>query len=164
MVRIGAQLRGELTKPLGRLLADASLIQGEAAGRRIISIGDVCTLRLLDEGIRPHLAVFDLRSMRKDLAPELKSRLASEFPEPERFSNPQGTLSEDIIAKAPALIRKGGAILIEGEEDLTALAFVLAAGRGDLIVYGQPEQGLVLVGYDPKLKKRIEGWLSAAPL
>jgi uncharacterized protein (UPF0218 family) len=129
---------------------------------RVISIGDVCTLGLLAMGIRPHLAVFDHRYMRNELDPGFVKILALNYPKARRMSNPAGTLSEDILRNAGKLMEEGGAVLIEGEEDLTALAFIKSAGKKDLIVYGQPNEGMVIVLSDEKVKKKIEKWLAAA--
>jgi uncharacterized protein (UPF0218 family) len=164
MVAIPEKVKAALKKPLGRLQKDYSGIGALSRGHRLISVGDVCTLGLLSIGIIPHLAVFDHLFMRHDLEPERKMILARRFANPARYENPPGTLSDRIIADAPMLIEKGGAVLIEGEEDLTALAFIRSAGKSDIVIYGQPGEGIVVVRPDEKLKKRIDGWLSAAAL
>jgi GTP-dependent dephospho-CoA kinase len=164
MVTIPASIRAALKTPLGRLQKDFSGLKELGASHRIISVGDVCTLGLLGAGIRPHLAVFDHLFMRHDLPPERKRILESAFRNPSKYSNPPGTLSESLIADAPMLIEKGGAVLIDGEEDLTALAFIRSAGKKDIIIYGQPGEGLVVVVPDERLKKKIDKWLSAAAL
>ena len=159
---IPENVRKELKRPLGELHIDFRKIRKLSGGKRIISIGDVCTLGLLAMGIRPHLAVFDHRYMRNELEPGSVKILEQNFPDPLKMSNPPGTLSEDILRDAGELIEKGGAILIEGEEDLTALAFIKSAGKNDLIIYGQPNEGMVVVKADEKVKKKIERWLAAA--
>ncbi len=164
MAAIPGQVREALKRPLGVLLGDIGAVREAAGGRRIISVGDVCTLGLLERGITPHLAVFDHLFMRRELTPGMKRALDSQFRNPARYRNPPGTLSDELLRDAPALIGKGGAVLIDGEEDLTALAFILAAGPGEIVVYGQPNEGVVLVGHDEKLKSKIRGWLSAAAL
>jgi len=157
MVEITPEVREQLKIPLGRFVDIAAL---KSLKCRIISIGDVCTLGLLESGIMPHLAVFDFRSMRRELEPEMVRALRAAFRNPVKYRNPPGTVSEEIIRDAPALIAKGGAILIDGEEDLTALAFILAASDDDAVIYGQPNEGLVLVRPDEKIKRKIRGWLS----
>jgi hypothetical protein len=85
--------------------------------------------------------------------------LRASFKKMRTYPNPAGTVSDRLLADAAGLVREGGAVLIEGEEDLTALAFVLSAGENDLVVYGQPDEGVVVVRPDAKLKKRISNWL-----
>ncbi len=155
-------VKEQLKRPLGRLQTDFWLVKRLSRSRRIIAIGDVCTLSLLAMGIRPHLAVFDHLFMRHRLDPGMVKILKLHFPKQARYRNPAGTLSEKLLREAPALLRRGGAVRIDGEEDLTALAFIRSAGKEDVIVYGQPNSGMVVVVPDKRIKKKIEGWLSVA--
>lgn len=159
---IPEDIRMELKKPLGRIETDFQGITRLRECRpslRIISIGDICTLGLLENGLMPQLAVFDFQSMRAPLPPEGVRALRSAFRSMKRYRNPPGTLSEELLDEAGALIEEGGAILIEGEEDLTALAFILAAKEEDIVVYGQPEQGMVVVSPGPRVKAKVMGWI-----
>lgn len=158
-MRIPDQVKEELKKPLGRLQSDFKGMKELGGTHRLIAVGDVCTLGLLAMGIRPHLAVFDHLFMRKRLEPGMIRILELHFKEPKKYKNAPGTLSERIIAEAPKLIEEGGAVLIDGEEDLTALAFILAAGEKDVIVYGQPDEGMVVVRPDAALRKRVADWI-----
>ena len=155
MVSIPASARIWLKRPLGRLYPSVRPLKAKSRGHRIVSVGDACTLALLDAGIMPHLAVFDLKCMRGRLNAEGRSILRARYPRPKVYSNPAGTLSMRLVSDAPGLLSKGGAVLIRGEEDLTALAFIIAQGKKDLVVYGQPGKGIVIVRQDKKLIKRI---------
>src|SRR4029453_8558056 len=142
---IPESVRKSLKQPLGELQTDFRGIRALSQKHRIISIGDVCTLGLLAMGIKPHLAVFDHLFMRKELDPAMVRILELQFPEPKGYKNPAGTLSEALLEDGGRLLEGGGAVLIDGEEDLTALAFVMAAAEDDVIIYGQPNEGLVVV-------------------
>jgi len=159
MITITEQARQELKKPLGELLRDPATLKEMAKGRRIIAVGDVCVLNLLAAGISPHLAVFDFRSKRQPLDSAGRRILETHYPKPKTYTNPPGALSEELLRDAPSLIREGGAVLIDGEEDLTAMAFIMSAGPQDVVVYGQPDEGLVIVKPDEKIRKKIEKWL-----
>ncbi|MEW6748205.1 MAG: DUF359 domain-containing protein [Candidatus Micrarchaeota archaeon] len=161
-MRIPEQVREELKAPLGRLQSDFTGLKELGQSRRLVSVGDVCTLGLLAMGIRPHLAVFDHLFMRRRLEPGMIRILELHFKEPKKYKNTPGTLSERLLADAPRLLDEGGAVLIEGEEDLTALAFIMAAKEGDIIIYGQPEEGMVIVEPDEELKKKVAGWIKMA--
>ncbi|HSB47580.1 MAG TPA: DUF359 domain-containing protein [Candidatus Bilamarchaeum sp.] len=160
MIAVSEAVREELKKPLGAVIRDISGL-GRKPDERIISIGDVCTLEFLSRGIIPHLSVFDFKSMRKPLHEKGRKALMS-LGEAKKYANPPGTISESLLADAGMLLEKGGAVLIDGEEDLTALAFILEAGKKDIIVYGQPREGMVIVRADSKLKKKIKGWLASS--
>jgi uncharacterized protein (UPF0218 family) len=162
MVQIPDQIRNKLKKPLGKLYKDFRVLKKLSLTHRIIAVGDVCTLSLLAMGIKPHLAVFDHRLMRSKLDPGMINILRMHFKKPRKYRNPAGTLSDRILADAGKLIEKGGAVFVDGEEDLTALAFIVSASSKDIIVYGQPREGLVVVQPDRKIKKKIEGWLASS--
>jgi uncharacterized protein (UPF0218 family) len=156
MVRISERAKEQMKKPLGTL-EDISRLR--CAGR-LITIGDVCTVAILRTGAVPHLAVFDHHTMRSEVDRSMVEELGARFPNPRRYSNPAGTVSDELLRDAGKLIDEGGAILIDGEEDLTALAFIMVAKKDDIILYGQPGEGVVVVRPGKRLKKKIEGWLS----
>ena len=160
MVEISEIARIELKKPIGKLYKEVGAAKELQSAARIISVGDICTINLLKSGIKPHLAVYDYRFKRSNLDPQDKLVLTDEYRIPNVYLNPAGSLSEEIIEDAPMLLENGGAILIVGEEDLCALAFILAAKEDDLIVYGQPDQGVVIVVPDNKLKEKIRKMLA----
>lgn len=156
---IPESVRRQLKRPLGRLQKDFAGIRRMSHGHRVLAIGDVCTLGLLAMGIKPHLAVYDHRFMRRELDSGMVRILEMHYRKPKRYRNPPGTLSEKILADAPSLIRHGGGVLIDGEEDLTALAFIMAAGKADIVIYGQPHEGLVVVRPGAVIKRKIGRWL-----
>jgi uncharacterized protein (UPF0218 family) len=160
MVELSAEARIELKEPLGKLYKEIRAAKELNVDKRIISVGDICTINLLKNGIKPHLAVFDYRFMRNNLNPQDKKVLTNEYPNPVVYLNPAGSLSDEIIEDAPTLLENGGAILIVGEEDLCALAFILEGDECDLIIYGQPDQGIVVVVPDKEIKGRIRRMLS----
>lgn len=150
----------KLKKPLGKVYTTMEKIKELSHNHRIVSVGDICTLALLAVGIKPHLAVFDYMYMRRKLDDMFIAALENAFKTREKYKNPRGTLSKKLLKDAPKLMKKGGAVLIDGEEDLTALAFIANAGKKDIIVYGQPKKGMVIVVPEKKLKIRIRTLLS----
>ncbi len=46
--------------------------------------------------------------------------------------------------------------MVDGEEDLATLPAILYAPLGSAVVYGQPNEGSVLVMVTPEKKKQIE--------
>ncbi len=160
--KIPENIKSELKVPLGKTETEPSLIIKRCEGKRVISVGDACTLNLLRMGVRPYLAIFDHRTKREKITLAERGELEKAFPEPLRYDNPAGTLSVQLIADASVILRHGGAVLISGEEDLTALPFILVAQKTDLIIYGQPDVGMVLAVPDEGMKKRVSGWLSVS--
>ena len=48
-------------------------------------------------------------------------------------------------------------IIVDGEEDLAALAAIKTAPENSIVFYGQPGEGLVKVCVDEKIKEEVQG-------
>jgi len=166
MVRLTEDLKAILKKPLGKTGALEQILP-LAKGKKIIAVGDQVVFALLSKGIKPHVAVFDFRTMRMDVGSGVRERIEKEYPSPQRIANEPGTISDALFMLAPVLMSEGGALFIEGEEDLAAFPFILFLDKKSVVLYGQPEKGVVLVeekGEGKKLVKRIAGKLNLASL
>jgi len=166
MVLLSEELRATLKKPLGKTGPIAQLLP-LAEGKKIIAVGDQVVFALLSKGIRPHLAVFDFRTLRKPVNIAVKERLEKEYPDANRVRNPAGEITEGLALIAPMLMRDGGALLVDGEEDLAALVFISMMKNGYVVMYGQPGEGVVLVEENSegkKIAKKIAGKLGLASL
>lgn len=146
----------QLKKPLGKTHVSLQEIKRLSKTHKIIAVGDICVLALLGIGIRPHVALFDYKYMRKPLPDIMINVLEREFNDMAIVTNKAGTISNTLTKIAPILIKKGGAVRIKGEEDLTALPFIRDAPKNCIIVYGQPHEGIVVVHPDKKTKKFVE--------
>ncbi len=161
MTVIPGYIKSKLKKPLGRVYNNADFVE-KIKNKRIITVGDESTLAVLNRAIAPHLAVFDFRVMRKKITKKQQKQLLSSFKKIKKYRNPKGTISDYLLRNAKRILNEGGAVLIEGEEDLTTLAFILAAEKNDIILYGQPKKGIVKVLPDKKMKNKIRTMLSSA--
>ena len=166
MVRLSEELRAILKKPLGKTGTLEQAISS-AKGKKIIAVGDQVVFALLSKGIRPHVAVFDFRTLRNPVDMAVRARLEKEYPDSDRVRNPAGGITRGLVLVAPTLARDGGALLVEGEEDLAALVFISIMKKGCVVMYGQPGEGVVLIEEDSegkKLAKKIAGKLGLASL
>jgi len=104
-------------------------------------------------GIIPQLAITDNLTMRKKTAPQI-----FEGKNIIKVKNPQGTITQQAIDSIRnALQTKDDAhILVDGEEDLLTLVAVLYAPENALVVYGQPNQGIVVVRVTSKKRAEAE--------
>jgi uncharacterized protein (UPF0218 family) len=156
MFRLPEPERHLLKKPFGILYSDLKDILPLLSGKKVYAVGDVVTQRLLQNGIIPTLAVIDKRSMRApcDNIPEYQSH---------RFSahNPPGVITEELIGCiATALLVEPSVIIVDGEEDLAVIPVVLSAPQGGILVYGQPQEGVVIREITQEAKKEAEVLLS----
>jgi GTP-dependent dephospho-CoA kinase len=149
----------QFKEPFGKLItgAPAETMQQLAVELKkqkspmLISVGDTVSRNLHENNIIPQLSITDNKSMRQKLPPKI-------FPHKTLVCvrNPEGTITEDAIAAIQTAMKTGEAtqLLVDGEEDMLTLIVVLYAPQNAFVVYGQPNEGLVLVQVTPK--KRSE--------
>ncbi len=142
---VSEEIRSLLKKPFGKVfkgkdLKPAEEIKRNLKGEKVIVVGDVTLKNILAVGIRPSLAVIDLKTKR-----EIKEN--SVFKEKvAKTKNPPGMITTDLWDKIhESMDKKGSLIVVDGEEDLAVLPCILEADWDSVVLYGQPDEGIVLV-------------------
>lgn len=145
-LRLPEHLREELRRPFGILMSGKELLSNLAGCRGLITVGDVVTHDLLENGITPWIAIYDGRTERVDRN-DLLERIEGMPGIRESVNNPPAQITAEMIrAVREALLRQESTrILVEGEEDLAALVCVALAPLGACVVFGAPGKGVVLV-------------------
>lgn len=127
----------------------------------IISVGDIVTLSLQEEGIIPHIAVVDFKTQRKSLSKEERIQLSAPLGVRRAYRNKAGTISGKMANIFITNVRKyfqshiSSQIRIQGEEDLLALPAILLAPLGSVVVYGQKDLGVVVVLVTEEKKEEV---------
>jgi hypothetical protein len=149
---IPKELRSLFKKPFGQLfkgngLKAAEKVKKELRDERLIVVGDVTLKNMLALGVKPDLAILDLRTEReKQEKQTLEGRVI-------KVRNPAGTITGELWESVHEAVEKPGTtILVEGEEDLAVLPCILEADWDTVILYGQPGEGIVLVRVDEEKK------------
>jgi GTP-dependent dephospho-CoA kinase len=110
--------------------------------KKIITVGDATTERLLSFGITPDIAVIDgveRRSLRD---------YSINYPAKEMScTNPAGMISREAVQVLQSALETPSPVMVivEGEEDMLALPLFTMAPKGSAVLYGQPLEGIVLV-------------------
>lgn len=164
--RLPEAARDALKHPLGDCLSKEETLNRIRLHKPflMITVGDVSTASFKDGSYRPHLSVFDLRSRRSVFA---RSAAALGAPEPDCLvENPPGhvtaRMSTAIRKSIDGLVQNPGkrvSVRVEGEEDLAVLPAVLHAPLTSVVLYGQPDRGLVYVDVNEDMKKRVRDLL-----
>jgi hypothetical protein len=169
MLRLPADLRSAFKEPFGPVYTDAEDLLDDA-GDPIVAVGDVVTYHLRRAGRVPDVAVVDGRTKREAVDEEIRRALA----DPEArldVENEPATLSGPLLdALVEAIARPDPVtVVVDGEEDLATLPAVVAAPHGASVVYGQPDEGMVLVSVTEdaraemrRLLRRMDGDADAA--
>ena len=135
-----------LKQPFGTLVADKDVTSQKISlalkgAKKVLSVGDATTERLVSFGITPDVAVIDGKERRsKRSYPNYKAKEL-------RCANPSGVISKDAVATLQDALKlqPPTRVLVDGEEDLLALPIFTMAPIGSVVFYGQPLEGLVIV-------------------
>ncbi|MCY4730986.1 GTP-dependent dephospho-CoA kinase family protein [Natronomonas gomsonensis] len=164
LVELQKELRGELKEPLGPVYTDTDALLTDTDGP-IIAVGDIVTYHLLEAGYRPDVALVDGKTKRERVEREILDAIEG-FDSRREVENPPATLTAELLEVLVGAIDGEGTtvITVVGEEDLAALPAIVAAPEGAAVVYGQPDEGMVLVTVDETLRaecrdllERMEG-------
>jgi GTP-dependent dephospho-CoA kinase len=157
-----------LKEPFGNLIPDKNINKRKLNAvirdaKKIISVGDATTDRLISFGIIPDISVVDgkeRRMKRKYLnnsslnGDQIDKNLAKEL----KCSNEAGTISKKAVELLQDALEISSPvrIIVDGEEDLLALPLFLIVPDKSVVMYGQPYEGLVVVKIDSKIRKRAK--------
>jgi len=138
--------RLRLQKPLGNVYSEKDVLKIVKGTRlNIISVGDWTTLMLLKHGVNPFISVIDYKMSRKHVSKEDKFILDEYFSKADVCVNPVGCISSCAVMWSRAHVQVGGRLIINGEEDLVAVPLIYYASKGTLILYGQRNEGTVVI-------------------
>ncbi|MHA1953817.1 MAG: GTP-dependent dephospho-CoA kinase family protein [Candidatus Heimdallarchaeaceae archaeon] len=121
---------------------------------KIITVGDVITETLLNSSIVPDLAIIDEQVQRKKIEKQDYFLFEQEIAE-----NPAGSITQAAWNKISFAIKKDAnkiIIKIKGEEDLLVLPAILEAPYNSKVLYGQPNEGVVLVTVTKEMKQKAK--------
>jgi len=156
-----------LKEPLGRLYKGNGLecitaMEKELLfAKKVVAIGDMTAFYLLKASIVPDLLVVDNKTKRMQVSDHITEMLDHESYKTIRVKNPAATISKDLIDLIQDSLNSDEhvKIVVEGEEDLATLPAILCAPMGSVVVYGQPNEGSVLVNVTPERKLYIEEFM-----
>ncbi len=157
-------LRPALAQPYGPVYS------GEEADRRLLALdvfatcGDMVTARAVALGHPPLVGVVDYKTRRSEpVDPAVFRPLAAR--RSVRVKNPAGVLTERLRSAVSRLVRTGGGLLVvDGEEDLAALALIETMPAGATVIYGIPGEGASFVRVDAESKGRVRRLIGAMEL
>jgi uncharacterized protein (UPF0218 family) len=159
-LRLPETARARLKTPLGELIQGPpensitrlkQILKSEKISK-IICVGDFVSRLLVESSVPVDLAIVDNKMMRED-AETFQSDCEYVF----RVVNPAGTLEMAAWAAVREALEKPRSVLVvDGEEDLLALAAIALAPHNSLVLYGQPREGMIAVRTDEAKKLEIE--------
>lgn len=156
MRKLPEDLRLELRRPFGRVVNSDELMAALKDRKSLlITVGDACSYFLIKGGITPDILIYDLRIKRKDVIGDVRNVLGQFNNGEVIVHNQPSVIMDELVESVKSALEEGkGKILVKGEEDLAALVVMMYAPNGSLIVYGQPDEGAVLVEENEEVRDR----------
>jgi GTP-dependent dephospho-CoA kinase len=157
-----------LKEPFGNLIPDKNITIGRLHAtlknaKKIISVGDATTERLISFGIIPNISVIDGKERRMKRGNINNSLSNGDQTDKTIFNelrccNEAGTISKKAVEILEDALRTSSPvrIIVDGEEDLLALPLFLIVPEGSILMYGQPYEGLVVVKINSKIRKKAK--------
>lgn len=157
MRKVNKRVISELKKPWGEIYKTKELIE-KINGRKVISVGDICSHKLIDNGLIPHICIYDGISQRKKVDKKLKNFFENYYNKIILVENEAGTINPLAELSLISLIdsEMPGALNVKGEEDLLSLVAIIHLPKDYVVVYGQPRKGAVLVEYSKEIKEKAK--------
>lgn len=156
MLVLPEEHRWLLQKPFGTLFSDFSMLVPLLADRFVCTVGDVVTHSALSAGFLPDVGVIDGFTMRSPylLMPELSGHIL-------QVKNPAGVITDELILVLErAKNETPCVVMVEGEEDLAVLPLVGMLPDDAVILYGQPNEGVVMCVVTDEMRARAKELLS----
>ena len=145
-----------LKKPLGKLIrknikSNLQTLINQTYHLKIALVGDFITNYFVKHHLPFNYAVVDWRIARKPATSLYQSTFFA------TVKNPAGQITSSAAQKIFQLIKtqEKGVIRIIGEEDLLTIPMVLSLPLTSLVIYGQPDQGCVVIPINEESKKRF---------
>lgn len=128
--------------------------------RYVIAVGDVTSSSLIAEGYTPDVCVIDGITKRGEYKSDIQSE--KEY----MIFNPPAMIYPESWSAMDTAIHDGkkSLVLVDGEEDLMGFPAVLLSEHGAVMLYGQPNVGIVWVPVNAENQKIAREFLEMMPL
>jgi uncharacterized protein (UPF0218 family) len=162
-----------LKKPFGELIKQEEISKQKINSlvkdsKVLITVGDATTEKIISFGLTPHLSIIDCVERRIRRTESKILELKTFFLTTTKFKqyqckNPKGTITREAYITIKKILMKGeqAIIVIDGEEDMLALAVFALAPLDSVVFYGQPLEGLVSVKINDKIKNKSRNLLQS---
>ena len=152
-------LRNELKIPLGKLIPNNSsekedYIRKIYSEKVVITVGDATSELLLQMGLVPLLHIIDGQEKREKRSLPLADVINTELTvknNPGEISPESFDLLKNIFEENPPI-----RLVVEGEEDLLVLPVCLFAPENSVVMYGQPNEGLVIAEITSEIRDKVQ--------
>ncbi|GBL42146.1 hypothetical protein LBMAG54_07240 [Nitrosopumilaceae archaeon] len=158
-MKLPNSLRGKFKTPLGDLIpesqANKSNIQKHLQENSyLITVGDRTTEKMIDFGLIPSLQIIDNQEKRVKREPAKNNHTYTELicdnPAAEITLQSIDSIKKAFVSKTPVRLT------VTGEEDLLVIPVCIHAPENSIVMYGQPNEGLVIVKVTTEIRNKTQ--------
>jgi len=158
-VKLPDSLRDRFKNPLGILIPESeankfNIQKHISKNPYLITVGDRTTEKMIEFGFIPSLQIIDNQEKRVKRDPVKSNHTFTEL----TCTNPAAEItpqSIDVIKKA-FTSKTPVRLTVVGEEDLLVIPVCIHAPENSLVMYGQPNEGLVIVNVTPEIRNKTQ--------
>jgi uncharacterized protein (UPF0218 family) len=155
------KLKAELQQPFGDLCSNANCAEKLRVYSKIVTVGDITTYNVVQAGIVPDISIIDGITMREKVPDEICRAISIDAHIIYKVENPPGSISQQLRnALSSSMQHVAGServrIVVHGEEDLAVIPAVVEAPLGAAVVYGQPNEGMVIITVTRERKEKAK--------
>ena len=152
-------IRNQLKTPLGDLIKEEivnkeNILTKIGSEPIVITVGDRTTENMINLGIMPQIQIVDgLEKRNQRLVPKddtINTNLSCKNPPGEITKESMQVIQKAFSCKLPVRI------IVNGEEDLLVLSVCIFAPENSVVMYGQPNEGLVIVHITPEIRAKVQ--------
>ncbi len=162
IMRLSDSLRNRFKIPLGILLVEDKAQKTEIQkhipdGSYVITVGDRTTRKMMAFGLMPCLQIIDGREQREQdkdgpppQMPPDSTELFVENPAAQITMESINSIRKALEASPPVRLH------VRGEEDLLVVPACIYAPTNAIVMYGQPNEGLVIVKVTSEIRNKAQ--------
>ena len=163
-MKLPENLRDQLKIPLGDLIKEENVNKENILTKIgsepiVITVGDRTTENMINLGIMPQIQIVDgLEKRNQRLVPKddtINTNLSCKNPPGEITEESTQVIQKAFSCKLPVRI------IVAGEEDLLVLSVCILAPENSVVMYGQPNEGLVIIHITPEIRAKVQKILDA---
>lgn len=163
-MKLPDSLREQLKTPMGILLPEkdatkSNIVSNITKNSFVITVGDRTTEKMVDFDLIPSLQIIDSQEKRvkRELpkAAYIATDLTCDNPAAEITENSIETIQKAFLSETPVRL------MVNGEEDLLVIPVCIYAPENSVVLYGQPNEGLVIVQITPEIRNKAQRLLDS---
>jgi hypothetical protein len=158
-VKLPNSLRDQFKTPLGDLIPESqanklNIQKHLQENSYLITVGDRTTEKMIDFGLIPSLQIIDNQEKRVKREPAKNNHTYTELicDNPAAEITPQSidSIKKAFVSKTPVRLT------VTGEEDLLVIPVCIHAPENSIVMYGQPNEGLVIVKVTTEIRNKTQ--------